>query len=451
MRNPQTQIGVFGCGLVKGPAPRLYGAGNDGPWCGIWPPGPGISSPWRPPAPARRPLLCGSQPNCWPSGTVEQITVVVPTDTSRCSGRGGGRRRYRAGPQVRNSARRPPRVPRRSRHLCPGGQPPDPSPGAHREPQDAVVFDEIHHGGDAKTWGEGIREAFGDATRRLALTGTPFRSDDSAIPFVTYERGPDGLERSQADHSYGYADALADGVVRPVVFLAYSGESRWRDSAGEEYAARLGEPLTAEHTARAWRTALNPAGDWMPAVIAAADTRLQQSASTCRTRRDDHRLRPDGGPGLRRTADDHHRRGAGGGAVRRSGFLGPDHRFRPRHEPLAGRGTDGLRGRRRAAAGRRRVRHQRVDAAVFRTGDRPVRPVSAAPAKPRAFPAVGAGAAAAGQRNGSAAQSRARASRTGNPRGWDDESAEGAAKASPNRANWTTASRCWAPTPNWIR
>ncbi|MET0700853.1 MAG: DEAD/DEAH box helicase [Mycobacterium sp.] len=139
-----------------------------------------------------------------------------------------------------------------------------------------VIFDEIHHGGDAKSWGDAIREAFDDATRRLSLTGTPFRSDDSAIPFVTYERGPDGLERSQADHTYGYADALADGVVRPVVFLAYSGESRWRDSAGEEHAARLGEPLNAEQTARAWRTALNPAGDWMPAVIAAADKRLQQ-------------------------------------------------------------------------------------------------------------------------------------------------------------------------------
>ncbi|MDQ1487256.1 MAG: hypothetical protein QOJ62_2949 [Actinomycetota bacterium] len=153
-------------------------------------------------------------------------------------------------------------------------------PGRHRvrteNRKTLVVFDEIHHGGDAKSWGEAILEAFGDATRRLALTGTPFRSDDSAIPFVTYERGADGFARSQADHIYGYAEALTDGVVRPVVFLAYSGESRWRDSAGEEHAARLGEPLTAEHTARAWRTVLNPAGEWMPAVIAAADTRLTQ-------------------------------------------------------------------------------------------------------------------------------------------------------------------------------
>lgn len=139
-----------------------------------------------------------------------------------------------------------------------------------------VIFDEIHHGGDAKSWGEGIVEAFSDATRRLALTGTPFRSDDAAIPFITYDADASGVRRSRADHTYGYTDALADGVVRPVVFLAYSGEARWRDSAGEEYAARLGEPLTAEHTARAWRTALDPAGEWMPAVISAADRRLRQ-------------------------------------------------------------------------------------------------------------------------------------------------------------------------------
>ncbi|MFZ4371873.1 MAG: DEAD/DEAH box helicase [Mycobacterium sp.] len=139
-----------------------------------------------------------------------------------------------------------------------------------------VIFDEIHHGGDAKSWGEGIREAFADATRRLGLTGTPFRSDDSAIPFVSYEADGQGLLRSTADHSYGYSDALTDGVVRPVIFLAYSGEARWRNNAGEEFAARLGEPLSAEQTARAWRTALDPNGEWMPAVINAADTRLSQ-------------------------------------------------------------------------------------------------------------------------------------------------------------------------------
>lgn len=139
-----------------------------------------------------------------------------------------------------------------------------------------VILDEIHHGGDAKSWGDAIREAFSDATRRLALTGTPFRSDDSPIPFINYAPEPGGGARSVADYVYGYSDALADGVVRPVVFLAYSGEASWRNNAGEEFTARLGEPLSAEHTARAWRTALDPHGDWIPAVLQAAHTRLRQ-------------------------------------------------------------------------------------------------------------------------------------------------------------------------------
>ncbi|NKY53296.1 DEAD/DEAH box helicase [Nocardia vermiculata] len=143
-----------------------------------------------------------------------------------------------------------------------------------------VILDEIHHAGDAKSWGEATAEAFGDATRRLALTGTPFRSDDSQIPFVNYEPDESGFPRSSADYTYGYSEALADGVVRPVVFLAYSGEAQWRDSAGEEYTARLGEPLSLEQTARAWRTALDPAGDWMSKVLSAADTRLRQLRAT---------------------------------------------------------------------------------------------------------------------------------------------------------------------------
>ncbi|MGW4090564.1 DEAD/DEAH box helicase [Nocardia sp. NPDC004750] len=143
-----------------------------------------------------------------------------------------------------------------------------------------VVLDEIHHAGDAKSWGDATAEAFGDATRRLALTGTPFRSDDSQIPFVVYEPDESGFPKSRADHTYGYAEALADGVVRPVVFLAYSGEAHWRDSAGEEYSARLGEPLNAEQTARAWRTALDPAGDWISAVLRAADIRLRQKRAS---------------------------------------------------------------------------------------------------------------------------------------------------------------------------
>ena len=138
-----------------------------------------------------------------------------------------------------------------------------------------VILDEIHHAGDSRSWGDGVKSAFEPAVRRLMLTGTPFRSDENPIPFVAYERGQDGLLRSRSDSSYGYADGLGDGVVRPVIFLAYSGETRWRTSAGDELAVRLGEPMTKDVVVQAWRTALDPAGDWMPQVLRAADARLQ--------------------------------------------------------------------------------------------------------------------------------------------------------------------------------
>jgi superfamily II DNA or RNA helicase len=139
-----------------------------------------------------------------------------------------------------------------------------------------VILDEVHHAGDALSWGEGVREAFEPATRRLALTGTPFRSDVNPIPFVTYAPGADGVPRSIADYSYGYAQALADHVVRPVLFLAYSGEMTWRTRAGDEIAARLGEPLTKDLTSQALRTALDPTGSWIPSVLEAADRRLSE-------------------------------------------------------------------------------------------------------------------------------------------------------------------------------
>ncbi|WP_426595097.1 DEAD/DEAH box helicase [Cellulomonas sp. McL0617] len=143
-----------------------------------------------------------------------------------------------------------------------------------------VILDEVHHGGDALSWGDAVREAFDGATRRLALTGTPFRSDTAAIPFVRYDRGGDGIRRSAADYTYGYGDALRDHVVRPVIFLSYSGSMRWRTKAGDEISARLGEALTKDMTAQAWRTALDPDGEWITSVLAAADRRLTEVRRT---------------------------------------------------------------------------------------------------------------------------------------------------------------------------
>ncbi len=139
-----------------------------------------------------------------------------------------------------------------------------------------VIFDEIHHAGDNLSWGDAVASCFALAARRLALTGTPFRSDASPIPFVHYAEEADGTRRSVADYTYGYAEALRDHVVRPVVFMAYGGGMRWRTKAGDEIAAGLGEPLTKDITAQAWRTALDPKGEWIAAVLASADKRLTE-------------------------------------------------------------------------------------------------------------------------------------------------------------------------------
>jgi superfamily II DNA or RNA helicase len=150
-----------------------------------------------------------------------------------------------------------------------------------------VILDEVHHAGDGLSWGEAVEEAFGFAARRLCLTGTPFRTKaDERIPFVRYEedsfegsvdgmdgRGGVGLV-SRADYTYGYKEALADSVVRPVVFAAYTGTSRWRNSAGEVVAASLSEAGTKSVEMQAWRTALDPKGQWVPHVIAAMDDRI---------------------------------------------------------------------------------------------------------------------------------------------------------------------------------
>lgn len=153
-------------------------------------------------------------------------------------------------------------------------------PALHREltlsGRTLVILDEVHHGGDALSWGDAIREAFERAEKRLSLTGTPFRSDTAPIPFVRYEADAQGIRMSQTDFAYGYGRALADGVVRPVIFMIYAGHMRWRTKAGDEMEARLGEDNTKDITSSAWRTALEPTGEWIPAVLQAADRRLTE-------------------------------------------------------------------------------------------------------------------------------------------------------------------------------
>ncbi|MBX3093481.1 MAG: DEAD/DEAH box helicase [Cryobacterium sp.] len=214
-------------------------------------------------------------------GVIERITVVTPTDHLK---RQWADAAHRVGltldPGFRNAHGRPTRHSRHFHGLAVTYAQVALRPVLHRNITEGhrtlVILDEVHHGGDALSWGDGIREAFETATRRVSLTGTPFRSDTAPIPFVEYHPGPDGVRTSKPDYSYGYGRALADGVVRPVIFLAYAGRMRWRTRTGDEMEARLGEGDTKDVTAQAWRTALDPEGEWVPQVLRAANRRLTE-------------------------------------------------------------------------------------------------------------------------------------------------------------------------------
>jgi superfamily II DNA or RNA helicase len=134
-----------------------------------------------------------------------------------------------------------------------------------------LIADEPHHMGDQAAWGLQTRRAFDGARFRLLLSGTPFRSDNSAIPWVTYDE--DGLSR--ADYVYGYPQALVDRVCRPITFLPYDGEMEWL-SDGRLRSADFDLVLPAAESARRLRTALDPDGEWMGEVLRDGDARLSE-------------------------------------------------------------------------------------------------------------------------------------------------------------------------------
>src|SRR5215510_3211176 len=136
--------------------------------------------------------------------------------------------------------------------------------------QSLVVLDEVHHAGDDRAWGESVRRAFEVAPRRLALSGTPFRSDTLAIPFVHYVG-----DEAVPDFEYGYADALGDGrVVRPVYFPRINGFMEWIAPDGEAQAAAFDDALDRARSSQRLRTALSLDGEWLTTVLLQANERL---------------------------------------------------------------------------------------------------------------------------------------------------------------------------------
>ena len=235
-----------------------------------------------------------------------------------------------------------------------------------------LLADEPHHMGDQAAWGRSAQEAFEGARFRLLLSGTPFRSDNTPIPWITYDE--DGV--STADYAYGYTDALLDGVCRPVTFHTYDGDMEWM-SDGRRRRADFSVGLPAAEAARRLRTALDPEGDWIAHVLRDADAAPHRPARGPAPRR--RRARGGDRHGARRQArrPARARSPASGPEIVTSddrGRVGADPALRGRLGPLARVGADGLRGRRRPAAAGRRLRDDRAHRAVLPPGGRALRP-----------------------------------------------------------------------------
>jgi superfamily II DNA or RNA helicase len=134
-----------------------------------------------------------------------------------------------------------------------------------------VVADEAHHLGEELAWGEGFATAFCGSSRWLLLSGTPFRSDATPIPGVRYDA--QGL--AEPDVCYTYADAVREGVCRPVCFVAYDGTLSWR-SGDDVIESSFETVLSTREASRRYRTAISTElPDGLPRILREADARLR--------------------------------------------------------------------------------------------------------------------------------------------------------------------------------
>ena len=215
---------------------------------------------------------------------------------------------------------------------------------------------------------------------RLALSGTPFRSDARAIPFVSY----DDERRCAPDFVYGYGEAVRDEVCRPLAFRLLDATLRWRVDAQETIAA-FADELDATDDARRLRTAIDPQHP-AAAADAARRRRAADEGPRCGPRRGRARavrrprprardralLRTIAGEKpvvVRQRRSRRRTRGSTGSPGRRQGSA------------LARRGEHGQRGRRRPSARPRRLRHGQAHRPVLPPSRRPGRAPS--PERPR--------------------------------------------------------------------
>ncbi len=134
-----------------------------------------------------------------------------------------------------------------------------------------VILDEVHHAGESLTWGDAVNNSFQDAIFKLSLSGTPFRTDDAKIPFITYDEN----NTSVSDYNYSYERAILENVCRPVYFSIFDGQMKWKVDK-LEFDHSFKDYLTPDQISKRLRTALDPKGNFIRDIIKAADSKLEE-------------------------------------------------------------------------------------------------------------------------------------------------------------------------------
>lgn len=138
-----------------------------------------------------------------------------------------------------------------------------------------VILDEVHHTAgcvtdrDGNAWGHAVEVAFQHASFKICTTGTPFREGNNPIAFVHYNEAGEAT----AHVRYTYADAIRDGVCRPIEFEFYGGYVEW-NSRGGSVRADFTDKLTKRLERERLAAALSPDGNFPLKMIDAAHAKL---------------------------------------------------------------------------------------------------------------------------------------------------------------------------------
>lgn len=140
-----------------------------------------------------------------------------------------------------------------------------------------VIFDEGHHLEDNAAWGVSCKRAFEVASRRLMLSGTPFRTE-GRIPFVEYETVGGG-QYVKADSDFPYWRAVRENVCRAIFFPRKGGKVEYTFD-DKEYSHDFDDSLVTREAKRRLRAAIHAdtldISDIAEQIIRDADKKLRE-------------------------------------------------------------------------------------------------------------------------------------------------------------------------------